>query len=359
MHKLAATFLTLVVAASASAQSSNKAVFVATNGTANNKVLHFERLDNGKVTLKQRVSTKGRGTADFLANQNGLLLSGKRLLVVNAASDEVSLLAFKQGKLRFQSKVTIDGAEPVSVAHRKGLVYVVSAGRGNVPASISGYRIERRALVPIAGSTMALSGVDAGPAQIAFTPNGDGLVVTERSTDIISVFRLDPTTGIPVERRSVTSSGQTPFGFEFNRNGVLVVTEAFGAADSAMSSYSLTADGSLSLISPSVDAANETDACWVTITRNGKRAYETNTNAGSISSYSIANDGSLSLLQARAAKNGGLPIDLDLSPDDKFLYVLNFGSDTLEVYAVNKASGALKLIQEVSVPSGANGVWVR
>jgi 6-phosphogluconolactonase len=359
MKKLLLVTLISMFAASVHAQSSSKAVFIASNGIGGNKVLHFERSDNGRLTLKRRVSTKGRGTGDFLANQNGLVLSGRRLLVVNAGSDELSLLSFRGGRLAFKSKVTVAGAEPVSVAHRRGLVYVVTAGRGGIPASISGYRIQRKALVPIEGSTIELSSASAGPAQIAFTPNGDGLIVTERVTNIISVFRLDPSTGLPLDRRSVMSSGQTPFGFEFTPSGTLVVTEAFGGADSAMSSYALTADGFLSLISGSVDAASETDACWVTITRNGKRAYETNTNVGSISSYTIGTDGTLSLLQARAARNGGLPIDLDLSPDDKYLYTLNFGSDKLEVYSVAQQSGALSLIQEVAVPAGSNGVWVR
>jgi len=185
------------------------------------------------------------------------------------------------------------------------------------------------------------------------------LVVAERLSDKISVFSVDPLSGVLGERSTFNSSGEGPFGFEFSRDGFLIVSESFGGSDGAVSSYSLSANRNLSVISPSVDALNETDACWITITRDGKRAYTTNTNVGSISSYTIGADGEMALLNDKASDNGGFPIDVDLASGDRFLYTHNFSTDRIEAYSVNQRNGNLRLIQEIAIPSGSNGLWVR
>jgi len=343
----------------AHAQVNGRYVLTASNGTSRNVVRHFSRERNGKIQLVRSVSTRGRGNGSILFNQNGLIVDGSNVLIVNAGSNELSLLRFVGRNLRYITKVNVDGVEPISVAKSGELVFVVSAGNSTTPANISGYRLTADTLTPIIGARAELSVSAAGPAQISFSPSGDMLVVAERLSDKISVFSVDPLSGVLGERSTFNSSGEGPFGFEFSRDGFLIVSESFGGSDGAVSSYSLSANRNLSVISPSVDALNETDACWITITRDGKRAYTTNTNVGSISSYTIGADGELALLNDKASDNGGFPIDVDLASGDRFLYTHNFSTDRIEAYSVNQRNGNLRLIQEIAIPSGSNGLWVR
>jgi 6-phosphogluconolactonase (cycloisomerase 2 family) len=111
--------------------------------------------------------------------------------------------------------------------------------------------------------------------------------VTEKNTNLIDVFAVGNGgfTSAPVFN---PSAGQTPFGFAFNQQGVLIVSEAFGGAvdASAVSSYTLGINGTLSLVSASVPTT-ETAACWVAVTNNGKFAFASNTGSASVTGYQV------------------------------------------------------------------------
>ena len=51
--------------------------------------------------------------------------------------------------------------------------------------------IEDGQLVELEGSARPLSAEDADPAQVAFSPDGRTLAVTERGTDSISTYAID------------------------------------------------------------------------------------------------------------------------------------------------------------------------
>ena len=177
----------------------------------------------------------------------------------------------------------------ISLSIHDRQVYVLNAGgSGNV----SGFTISPSGdLTSIAGSTQALSTGASGPAQVSFTPDGSSLVVTEKGTNIISTYAVDQN-GVASNRVSTPSSGTTPFGFGFTRNGTLVVSEAFGggANASAVSSYGADNDGTWDVISGSV-ATTETAACWIVVTNSGRYAYTTNAGSGTISGYAILQGG--------------------------------------------------------------------
>jgi len=117
---------------------------------------------------------------------------------------------------------------PVSVAQHAGSVRVLNGGP---EPGIAGFALAGGKLTPT--SRRALE-PGSDPAQIAFTPDGRRLVVTERGTNAITVLDValdrDPTT--------YPAAGATPYGFDF-ANGTLVVTEAFGGrvGAAATSSY--------------------------------------------------------------------------------------------------------------------------
>ena len=116
-----------------------------------------------------RFATGGRGTGKpHLPSQSSIVLSddGRRLLVVNAGSDELSLFAVENDGLRLADRVASGGATPTSVAVSGNLVYVLNNGTPN----IAGFRIDDGRLVELEGSARPLSAEDADPAQVVVQP---------------------------------------------------------------------------------------------------------------------------------------------------------------------------------------------
>lgn len=302
-------------------------VYTLTNQAAGNAVAVFDRARDGALTPAGTVATGGSGTGTGLGNQGAIAQTrdDRLLLAVNAGSDSLSVLRERRRGLDLTDIVPSGGRRPISVTVDGRLVYVLNAGDGVTAANISGFRLTRDGgITPLPGSTRSLSGPNVGPAQIGFDPRGRTLTVTEKGTNLITTFAVggDGRTGGALPQ---ASSGQTPFGFAFDRRGHLIVSEAFGGAASALSSYDVSPSGTLGLISGSVPATGQRAACWVVVTRDGRFAYTTNTATRTVSGYRIGAGGALSLLAAPGLPAGttSSPTDAALSDGDRFLYALN------------------------------------
>ena len=368
-HPLPAFFLlalgvTLIVAAwstsMAVAAGSPGAVYALTNGLAGNAVAVFDRAADGTLTAAGTVPTGGTGTGGGLGNQGALALSdnGRRLYAVNPGSDSVTAFAVGAGGLTSLGTVSSGGVRPVSVTANGGLVYILNAGNGIASGSISGFTTNAQgALTPLAGSTQPLSAAAVDPAQVGFSPDGTTLVVTEKATNRVVTYAVGAD-GLPSGPTTHASSGATPFGFAFDKRGTLLVSEAFGGAASALSSYDV---GGFSTISGSIATPGERAACWVVTTKNGRFAYTTNTGSGTVSAYGIGQDGSLSLRAGVAGTTGGAPIDAALSGNSQFLYVLNASTHRIDAFGVN-SDGSLTALPAAGVtglPAGATGLVAR
>jgi 6-phosphogluconolactonase len=339
------------------------AVYTASNAANANAVLIFDRSFDGRLRGAGSVATGGKGSGAGLGNQGGVVLSDDErwLLVANAGSADVSVFQVLRRGLRLVSRTPSGGVKPISVTIHKRLVYVLNAGSD----SITGFRLSRHGtLEPIAGSTRALSGTGVDPAQIAFSPSGDLLVVTEKAVNQIVTYQVDEH-GMPGDAQAQPSAGQTPFGFAFGRREQLFVSEAFGGAadQSAISSYEVDDDdGVLHTVSPSV-GTTETAACWVVVTPDGRFVYTTNTGSGSITGYEADFDGTLTILNADGRTgvtgNGSTPIDLALSRGGHFLYDLNSGTHTIGAFFVTHTGALIRLTFTGGLPASANGLAAR
>ena len=155
----------------------------------------------------------------------------------------------------------------------------------------------------------------------------------------------------------------TPFGFSFNNNDFLVVSEAFGGvpAQSAASSYSSDQAGLLSVITGSLHN-NQTASCWVVITNDGALAIVSNTASGTISTYNVGNDGTLTLANPVAADLGpkSAPRDTALSNNGQILFVQTEGGQSVAVFHVEN-NGALTPTDDTvgGLPFGAQGITAK
>ncbi len=353
----------LVLAASAgltTAAHAAGAVYTLTNAAAGNAVAVFNRADNGTLTAAGQVATNGLGTGTGLGNQGALVMSknGKWMFAVNAGSNDISVFSTQNG-LTLIGKTPSGGVLPVSVTTHDDLVYVLNGGGTN---NITGFTIgEWGQLTPIAGSTKSLSAASTGPAQVEFSNDGEVLVVTEKATNKIDLYRVE--NGVangPAVRDSV---GATPFGFAFDKRDHLIVSEAFGGAagKSALSSYNILEESAaLQTVTPSA-ATTQTAACWVVVTKNGRYTYTTNTGSGNISGYRVDKDGRLTGLNANGITGvtGAGPTDLALSRNSKFLYALTPGNGSITAFGV-AADGSLSNLGVVSgLPARGTGLIAR
>jgi 6-phosphogluconolactonase len=324
-------------------------VYTETNSPAGNSVLVFDRDRDGRLSPAGSVATGGTGTGAGLGSQSALARSGDLLFAVNAGSNDLSVLRVRHDGLRLVDRVASGGTDPISVAVRGRLVYVLNnGGAGNISGFVSDHDGDFR---PLAGSTRALAG--SGPAQVAFTPNGDRLVVTEKASNTIDTFALGRD-GRPGPAVSHSSSGATPFGFDFDRHGDLIVSEAAGgpSGTSAVSSYDLSRGG-FSLVSPSVPNGQGA-ACWVLVSKSDRFAFAANTGSGTVSSYRIGHDGSLTLVAGSAEAVGGSAIDLAQSDNGRFLYSLTTGKIA---GARQNADGSLSAVNDATgIPAGDVGL---
>jgi 6-phosphogluconolactonase len=344
------------------------AVYVLTN-QVENAVAAFNRSAHGELTPAGEFSTGGAGdpvpqgtdpATDPLASQGALILDqgNQFLFAVNAGSNQISVLRVGTTDLTLVGVFDSGGVRPISLTLHENLVYVLN--EGGTP-NITGFTVGADGtLTPLAGSTQPLIGdTAADPAQVSFNPQGTVLVVTEKAGNRIDTYTIDEN-GLPSPPIDNPSNGMTPFGFEFNNPGFLVVSEAFGGAPngSATSSYSVGDDGLLSVASGSVPNS-QTAACWVVITNNGHTAFVSNTASGTISSYDLtSNDGTLTLINSVAGDTGAdsAPIDMALNVSSRFLYVLAGGLQSVVSFRVEH-DGSLTLIDtDGGLPLGAQGI---
>lgn len=338
-------------------------VYIMTNSAEGNQIAAFRRRPDGLISLNNFYNTHGRGTGtrevssatpndgiDPLASQGSLvLLKNQNLLfAVNAGSNTIS--SFKvsyKGELSLVDVVQSGGLQPNSLCVKNNLLYVSNVGsnKNDFNSNITGFYIDNEGhLIKIPHSTRALSTPNAQPSCIIFSLDGRQLIVSELTTNRLSVYHVnrDGTTSYPIVNNS---SGLGPFGSTFVLSDILVVTEA---GTSAMSSYNTSLNGLLGVISGSVKNGQQL-SCWVAATPDGKYAYTSNTGSRTVSLYRIHPNGSLdyidSIYSTPEDSNLGAPIDNGISLDGRYLYVLNGNQGSISVFEI-KSNGNLVYLQK-------------
>jgi 6-phosphogluconolactonase len=331
------------------------AVYALTNAAVGNSVVAFDRASDGSLRQAGMFATGGLGSGSGLGSQGALILSSDNnlLFAVNAGSNQISVFEVGRNGLHLVDTVASGGTSPISLTESRDVLYVLNAG-GN--GNITGFNVQRNGhLSAIAGSTKPLSGNATGPAQVQFNADGGLLAVTEKNTNMIDIYTVDKQ-GVASGPTSHPSSGTTPFGFAFGKDGKLIVSEAAGGAANASSasSYQVEPDGSFNVVTAS-SPTHQTAACWLALTGNQRYAYTANAGSATLSGYSVDRDGNLSLLNANgiSGTTGAHPADLAFSNNSHYIYSLNITAATQSISAFEvQSDGSL-----VAVPlSGISGL---
>ena len=212
-------------------------VFVQTDDPAGNTVLAYDRMSTGSLVAAGTYATGGHGgilagaVVDHTASQGALAYDtrARLLLAANAGSDTITTFAVHGDRLVRRQVLSSGGTFPVSIAVHDNRVYILNARNGG---SIQGYLRIGDVLVRIPWWHRNL-GLDPNqtpefistPGQIAFSPEGNRLIVTTKNGDnSVDVFHLG--LGGPAAPTVTSLPGAVPFSVSFDGSGHLAVTEA-------------------------------------------------------------------------------------------------------------------------------------
>jgi 6-phosphogluconolactonase (cycloisomerase 2 family) len=341
------------------------AVFVMTNAADRNEVISYERAADGSLREHRKFATDGRGSGgnnDPLESQGSLTLSQDHslLFAVNAGSGEISVFQVHHSDLSLVDKVLSGGSEPNAVVQNGNLLYVLNTGGSS---NVVGFRVnEDGRLHQISNSLSFLSTNTSGAASLAFSPNGQFLVVTERETNNIDVFSVQSNgTLSPIVINA--SVGPGAFSVAFAPNGAALVAEtgpSGGNNASAISSYAVNSNGTLSAISTSVPTLGAA-TCWNAVTPNGEWVYTSNAGSSTISGFTIAASGALTALPGTIVgtnPTGATNLDIAITPDGQFLYTLDAKIGELSIFGIQSDGTLTNLGTVDGLPQdvGFNGI---
>ncbi|MHB8746935.1 MAG: lactonase family protein [Gammaproteobacteria bacterium] len=315
------------------------AVYTMTNAADGNRVVIFDRYENGTLTKTGSVATGGTGSGggfDPLASQNSLILSpdNRWLLAVNGGSHEISVFRVVPDGLTWVSKVDSGGSFPVSLTIDHDRVFVLNAG---ATANITGFTLNRQGqLIPLPYSTRALG--TGAFSQVGFDPEGEALIVTDRADNTILVYAVDEES-LPAQSPVTSiSNGQVPFGFIFDARGNLLVIEV---GPNAVSSYKISDQGELQVISGS-EPNGQKAACWIARDARGD-VFTSNPGSGTISAYkTLLRSGQVALLNG-AAGSGSKPLDIAVAGNGLFLYAADPGNGSVDMFRITHDGGLTNL----------------
>ena len=153
------------------------------------------------------------------------------------------------------------------------------------------------------------------------------------------------------------------FAVLFAPNGAALVSEtgpAGGNNASAISSYAVAVNGTLSPISASVPTQGAA-TCWQAVTPNGRFVYTSNSATSTISGFAIGTNGALTPLPGTVVATlpaGSINLDIAISRDGKYLYTLNSGTGTINIFGINQDGTLTSLgdVEGLSASAGFNGI---
>lgn len=338
-------------------------VFSMTNAV-NNSIVAIKRDMAGMLSDTEVYMTHGNGTGaqtvDPLGSQGSVILSNdaRFLFAVNAGSNNISSFLMQQGRLMLADVVYSGGFHPNSLATIGNFLYVTNSGDSTHPSNVTGFQISADGhLSQISGGAMPLSAGNAGPGCVVISNLGNKLVVSEKTTNALSIFQVQ-SDGTLLRLKIYRSIGAVPFGSAF-LNNLLLVSEA---GPNALSSYIVAADGVLTVISGSV-LNNQKATCWVSVDSKGGHAYTSNAGSGTITDYLINNDGSLTVVGSilSTPQGTGAPLDSAIDKSGRNFYVLNGNEGSISAFKIdeNRQLSLLQVYKDTKLPQvGAQGLAV-
>lgn len=295
---------------SAMVVSSNGFFAYVTNGRTNNVTAFRVSMEGALLLVPPTPANPNPVAVDAAPSALAISPDTKHLYVANSGPDTVSAFNIEAaGTLTLTpptagntNPVTVNGADPASVAIVQGGKFLYVANRGS--NDVTAFSIGATGLLSrIAPSAMNVNPISTGgtvPKDMAISPNGSFLYVANSGSDNLTVFQI-------------------------GANGLLTLVPPAGSNTNPVSTGGTTPNALM-------------------ISLDGRFLYAAN-GGGNVSAFTIGGDGLLTLVPSSAGNlnpvsAGTTPVALTISPDGRFLYVANQGG-RVSAYTINTETGLL------------------
>lgn len=174
---------------------------------------------------------------------------------------------------------------------------------------------------------------------------------SKRGSEGIYILEFDRSTGKLTQKQTVANS-KSPSFLAIHPSGKFAysVNEDAKEAD-GVSAYSLNrTNGQLTLLNQ--EDSNGGAPCHISIDQTGKLAFVSNYSGGTFTVLPIKADGSLGKATTTLSYSGSGPNkqrqekahihSAFISPDNRFIYVSDLGSDKIYIYQIDPAQGSIK-----------------
>lgn len=320
------------------------------------------------------VAVDSTGQFAFLVNSNADSISGYSINPVSGVLTSIDT----NGAVSGVQPTIPTGVNPVSIAiHPSGkFAYVANQVTAvSAPGSISAYSINTTsgALTAIdadgaTADTQATIATGLFPYAVTLDPLGRFAYVANNNDSTISAYTIN-STGALTPAPSPVTVGTNPRSVAIDPTGKCALVANAGS-DNVMS-YNI--DQTTGALTGGTTAPAITGSAprAVAIDPNaGLYAYVANAGAvsppslvGSVSAFSISlSTCGITAINADAVTSaltiaaGTVPLSVNIDPSGRFVYVANFGSDTISVYSINTGTGALTLLATEPTDSGPTSV---
>lgn len=296
------------------------------------------------------------GLVGDLVNPSFLAMSrsGEFLYAVHGDETEVSALSVDRssGMLTFINRQSTHGKNPVHLALDPTERFLVvsnhiGASLAVLPVREDGSLAEVAQLVTLEGpiGPHRMEQKQAKPHFNPFDPSGRFVVVPDKGLDRIFVFRFEQGRLMPARTPfAVTREGAGPRHMAFHPRAPLAY--AINELDSTVTAYRFSVETGELLPFQIVSSLPESftgnsRASELEIDATGRFVYASNRGHDSIAVFRIdAATGALKFVDAQPTQ-GRTPRFMAATPDGRFMFALNEDSDSIVTFAIDPAAGTL------------------
>ena len=261
------------------------------------------------------------------------LYSPRFAYVTNCGSNTISILAVNAttGELRPVDQVASQGGCPYAIAFDPAGKFAFVANGG----AVSAYSIDAAtgALTTVVGSPFPAG---TSPFGVTVDPKGRFVYLANRLSDDVSAYAIDARGALAAVAGSPFPAGSRPHSVTVDPSGRFAYVGNFESDD--ISAYRIDDGGALT---PGFDIPSGDGPNVVAIHPSGRFAYVSHWGSGDVQAYTVDPESGVFTRTGEAALAGTFARFTTIEPWGRFVYVASYGGNSVSAFTIDGATGAL------------------